>query len=401
MLLTYRNLLNLRVRGILSLVSLVVLGPISGVVAQRAVAQAQAAAKPSPDVVIFRNGDQLTGTLERGEGDSVIFKSDLVGEVTISMDKVKELRSGGSFAVLKKGEKITRTSRQPGSLTFTDSSVALSHPGGAVETIPVKDISYVIDGETYNKEVIGNPGIWFGWKGSIVGGATIVQSTQTGQNYTAGINLVRSIPTVPYLPPRTRTTFNLLETYGKLTQPTIPQTNPATPDLVIKTNIFHTDFEHDKYLTQNMYALVGATYDHNSTQGLSLQQIYGAGLGWTVLKNAAQQLDLKADVHYERQNFNQTFLPPTPNQDLIGSTFAEDYKRTLPGKLLLTESGTYIQSWNNFQAYSAIGAVGLALPVYHRFSLSVNALDNFINNPAFGFKKNSFQFVTGITYTLP
>jgi hypothetical protein len=206
---------------------------------------------------------------------------------------------------------------------------------------------------------------------------------------------------VPYLPPRTRTTFNLLETYGKLTQPTIPQTNPATPDLVIKTNIFHTDFEHDKYLTQNMYALVGATYDHNSTQGLSLQQIYGAGLGWTVLQNAAEELDLKADAHYERQNFDQTFLPATPNQDLIGSTFAEAYKRTLPGKLLLTESGSYIQSWNNFQAYSAIGAVGLALPVYHRFALSVNVLDNFINNPAFGFRKNSFQFVTGVTYTLP
>jgi hypothetical protein len=394
----YHESLNLRVRGILSLV---VLCLISGVLAQQAKAQTPAAAKPSPDVVIFKNGDQLTGTLERGEGNSVTFKSDLVGEVTISMDKVKELRSGGSFAVLKKDEKITRTSKQPGSLAFTDSIVTISHPSGQVETIPVKDISYVIDGATYNKEVTGNPGIWFGWKGSIVGGATIVQSTQTGQNYTAGINLVRSIPTVPYLPSRTRTTFNLLETYGKLTQPTIPQTTPPTPNQVIKTNIFHTDFEHDKYLTSRMYALAGLSYDHNSTQGLSFQQIYGVGLGWAVLEDAAQQLDLKADVHYERQSFDQTFLPPTPNQDLIGSTFAEDYKRNLPGKLVLTESGSYIQSWNNFQAYSAIGAVGLALPVYHRFSLSVNALDNFINNPAFGFKKNSFQFVTGVTYSLP
>ena len=34
----------------------------------------------------------MTGTLERGVGDSVVFKSDVVGEVTVSMDKVKELR---------------------------------------------------------------------------------------------------------------------------------------------------------------------------------------------------------------------------------------------------------------------------------------------------------------------
>ena len=52
------------------------------------------------------------------------------------------------------------------------------------------------------------------------------------------------------------------------------------------------------------------------------------------------------------------------------------------------------------RAWSAIGAFGLALPVYHRFSLSVNLLDNYLNNPAFGFNKNSLQFVTGVTYTL-
>ncbi len=383
---------HLRPRGVWNLVLLCL---ISGVLAQQA--NAQDAPRPDPDVVVFKNGDQLTGTLVRGVGDSVIFKSDIVGEVTIPLNKGKELRSSGNFAVLKKGEKINRASVQPGSITSTDSSVIVSHKGGTTETVPVKDISSIVDNATYNKEVARNPGIWYGWKGSIVGGATIVESTQTGRTYTAGITLARSIPTVPYLPARTRTTFNLLETYGKFTQPTIPQTTPPTPDSIAKTNIFHTDFEHDKYLTPRMYALVGLSYDHNFAQGLNLQQIYGAGLGWTVLEDSLQQLDVKTDVHYEMQNFQ----PPTVNQNLIGSTFGEAYKRTLPAKLLFTESGTYIQSWNNFQAYSAIGNIGLTMPVYKRFSLSVNALDNYLNNPAFGYKKNSFQFVTGVTYTLP
>ncbi len=352
--------------------------------------------KPAPDIVVFKNGDQLTGTFLRSEGEDVIFKSDVVGEVTIPLDKVKELHTAGNFAVLKKGEKINHASVQPGSITATDHSVTVSHKGGTTDTVPVKDIAAIIDNDTYNKEVTRNPGIWYGWKGSILGGATIVESTQIGRTFTAGINLTRAIPTVTYLPMRTRTTFNLLETYGKLTQPTIPQTTPPTPDSIAKTSIFHTDFEHDKYLTERMYALVGVSYDHNFAQGLNLQQIYGVGLGWTVLQDSLQQLDVEADIHYARQNFQ----PPTVSQDLIGSTFSENYKRTLPAKLLFTESGTYIQSWNNFEAYSAIGAVGLTMPVYHRFSMSVNAVDTFLNNPAFGYKKNSFQFVTGVTYTL-
>ena len=376
------------------ILSLAVLCLISGVLTQPATAQEKPAAPP-PDVVIFKNGDQLTGTLERGEGNNVIFKSDIVGEVTISMDKVKELHSNGSFAVLRKDEKITRTSRQPGNITFADDNVTVTHPNGTLETVEDKNLAFIIDSATYNKE-IDNPGIWYGWNGSITGGATVLQSTSFGQTLTAGISLIRAIPTVSYLPPRTRTTFDLLQTYGKLTQPTVPQTNPPTPNAVAKTNIFHTDFEHDKYFTSRMFVFGGLQLDHNFSQGLDFGQIYGVGVGVTAIKDAKQQLDLRADIHYQRQNF----VPPTPNEDLIGSSFGEAYSRTLPGKMLFTQSGTFIQSWNNTNAWSAIAAAGLALPVYHRFSLSVSILNNYLNNPAIGFDKNSFQFVSGVTYTL-
>ena len=260
----------------------------------------------------------------------------------------------------------------------------------------MKNLAYIVDSATYGKEVMNNPGIWHGWNGSISGGATLIRSTQIGSNYNAGVSLIRAIPTVPYLPARTRTTFNLLETYGKLTQPVIPQTTPPSPDSVAKSNIFHADAEHDRYFSPRVYALIETAFDHNYAQGLNLQQIYGAGLGWTVLQSPVQQLDVKTDVHYERQSFQA----PTVSQNLIGSTFGEAYHRNLPAKLIFTESGSYIQSWNVFHAYSAVAAAGLQLPVYKRFSLNVSALDNFLNNPAFGYKKNSFQFVMAVVYTL-
>ena len=40
------------------------------------------------------------------------------------------------------------------------------------------------------------------------------------------------------------------------------------------------------------------------------------------------------------------------------------------------------------------------MPFYHRLSLNVSTLNSYLNDPAAGFKNNSFQFVTGITYTL-
>jgi Protein of unknown function, DUF481 len=380
--------------------SLFVLSLISGVLLQQtATGWAQApAAKSGPDLIVFSNGDQLTGTLERATGDSFVFKSDIVGEITVTADKIKELRSAGKFVALKNGEKVTRTSRTPGTITYGDNTVSVSDvtSSSAPEVVPVKDLAALIDAATYSKEVTSNPGPFSNWSGALSGGVTLVESSSTGQTFNAAVNLIRLVPTVDFLPPRTRDTIDVLETYGKITQPTIPQTNPPTPDSVAKTNIFHADAEHDKYFTPRVYGLVGVSFDHNFAQGLNFQQIYGAGVGWTVIKTPVQEFDLKADVHYERQNF----VPPTTSTNLIGSSFTELYHRNLPAKIVFTESGTFIPSWNDPSIYSAIFAAGLQLPTYKRFSLNLSVLDNYLSNPAFGYKDNSFQFVTGVVYTL-
>jgi hypothetical protein len=379
--------------------SLFVLSLVSGVLFhQTAAVRAQsAAAKPEPDVIVFTNGDQLTGTLERASGDSFVFKSDVVGEVTVSADKIKELHANGKFVALQKNEKITRTSKQPGAITYGDNAISVADTkSGAPEVIPVKDLANLIDDATFTAEVIGNPGIWYGWHGAVSGGITAIESTQTGQSYNAAVNLVRLVPSADFLPPRTRTSVNVLETYGKITQPAIPQTIPPTLASVTKTNIFHADAEHDKYLTPKLYGLVGTSFDHNFSQGLNLQQIYGVGLGLTLIKTPVHEFDVNADVHYERQNFQ----PPTPSTNLIGSSFTEQYRRNLPAKIIFTESGTFIPAWNNFDVYSAIFAAGLQLPTYKRLSLNLNLQDNYLSNPAVGFHNNSLQFVTGILYTL-
>ena len=357
---------------------------------------AMAQNKPSPDVIVFTNGDQLSGTLERGVGNTILFKSDMAGEITVSLDKVKELRSAGSFAVLRKDVPPSRKSVQPGTLIFADGKLTVAKPVAEPEVVPVGQIGYIIDQPTYDMELERKPGAWYGWHGAVNGGITLVRSTSNGSTYTTGIALNRAIPAVPYLPPRNRTTFNLQETYGKLTQPVIPQTTPPTPPSIALTSIFHTDAERDEYFSTKFYGLAQTSFDHNYSQGLNLQQVYGGGVGWTAFKTAIQELDLKADVHYEKQQFQVA----SSNLDLIGSTIAETYHRSLPRKLNLTQAVSILPAWNNSNAYSANGSLALALPLLKRLSMTLTTTDNFLNNPSPGYKKNSFQFVTAVSYTL-
>lgn len=98
---------------------------------------------------------------------------------------------------------------------------------------------------------------------------------------------------------------------------------------------------------------------------------------------------------------SQKFQTAASNLNLVGSVFAERYNRTLPHGIALTEQLSVTPAWNDTRAYSAVAGAGLTLPVYKRLSLAVNSLDTFLNDPPPGFKKNSFQFTTGLTYTLP
>src|ERR1700683_4015370 len=141
-------------------------------------AQAPVAAAPAPDVIFFTNGDQLSGKLVREASGSVIFHSDVAGDITVTWDKIKSIRSGQQFAVIQQGQHVTRKTADAdivqGSVQVEDNQVKVTQgTSGASKDIPVKDAQYVIDKDTYTKELRGNPGFFSGWNGSLTAGAAL------------------------------------------------------------------------------------------------------------------------------------------------------------------------------------------------------------------------------------
>jgi hypothetical protein len=385
----------------LLLVLSIVLGLISAVpVRAQGGAAAGKTAAPAPDVIFFTNGDQLSGKLLREVDGSVTFHSDIAGDVTVTWDKVKSIRTSQQFAVIQQGQHVTRKTAgadvAQGSVQIQDDQVAVSGKGGATKEIPVRNAQYMIDEDTYGKEVRRNPGFGYGWTGAMTAGATLIQATQNSRSFTGAATLVRTIPTVSWLDPRTRITLDFNGAYGSITQPGTVGT---------KTNIIQGDAEHDWYFSPRFYFLVDAAWDHDYSQGLSLQQSYGGGMGYTVIKSPRQQLDVKFDIHYEKQQYFVTpgIVPPpplTPSKDLVGADFGDTYKLKLPHGLVFNQTAVITPSFNITNAYSVLATAGLLFPTYKRLGFTVGTLDNYLNDPAAGSKKNSFQFTAGITYTL-
>jgi hypothetical protein len=367
---------------------------------------AKDAAKAGVDVITFTNGDQLTGTLVSESDGKVTFNSDMTGTVTVAWEKIKSLHTGGKYAVISSGEKLKVGRPAPqvpvGTVTVANDQVSVSGVGGEIKNIPTKDAAYLVNGDDFQKALSHEPGFQHGWVGGITLGATTVEATQTGETLTGAVNLVRTQPSVSWLQPRNKTIFDAAATYGILSQPFIPGVQSASS---VRTNILHGDIERDQYLTPRFYYLFDGSADHNIGSGLQVQQIYGGGAGYSVLKEPKQTLDVKGDIHYQRQEFYPSAdFPSGETLNLIGATIGEIYMLKLPKSLVFNENGTVLPAFNTPagqpSAFSAQIAAGLLFPVYKNFGFTLGTQDNFVNNPPFGFKKNTFQFTAGVTYTL-
>jgi hypothetical protein len=390
----------------LRLAALALLG--SGILSAPSVRAQSTPAKPAPpppaDVLVLANGDTLHGKLLKSIGGSVTFHSDMVGDVTVTWDKIKELHSNQQFSVIAKGVEITgrkKASLVPsGTLDVEDNSVKLTG-SNAPAPIPVANAAFIVDKPTVDKLIGREPGFFDAWDGSVTAGATIIDASTKAYTYSAGASFIRTVPNVPWLNTRNRTAFNLAASYGQINQPAYTDNTTSPPTVVpvnrIKSGIIHADGERDEFVSPRLFVLGQFALDHNYSLDLHLQQIYGGGLGVTVLKTPKQELDLKGTVQYEKQDFTNA-----PGYNLIGSTFAAAYQ--LKTKLLsYTQAASYIPAWNETSAWSFNETNAITFPAYKNLSFSIGTLDTYLNNPPATLPptlNNSFQFTFGLTYAI-
>jgi Protein of unknown function, DUF481 len=363
--------------------------------------------QPQPDVIVFTNGDQLSGKFVEAIGDSVTFHSDIVGDVKVEWSKIKELHTAQRVAVIDKNiqfkHRVIPASLPVGTISVADQQIAVqSTTNATIAPIPIKDAQFVVDETTMKKQILGHPGFFQAWNGAATAGLTLVQATQNQYTFNGTVALARVVPTVSWLDPRNRTTIDYSQSYGKITDPAYTDANGNfVPSSFSKSSILHADAERDEYVSSRFYLLGQVAFDHNFSQSLDLQQIYGGGVGYTLIKTPKQELDVKATVQYERQNFFNTAA--NSNENLIGSTFGGYYTLHLPKGILFAQQLLYIPAWNELRAYSVAETNALTFPAYKNIGFSIGTLDTYLNNTPFTFpptKRNSFQFTAGVTYTI-
>ena len=361
------------------------------------------AAQTTPDVLVLANGDTLHGKFVKEIGGSVTFHSDMIGDVTVPWDKIKELHSSQQFAVIPKGVELQgrkkAASVPTGTVNVEDKSLTITGPN-APPPMPVANAAFIVDKPTVDKLLGRGPSFLQGWNGGVTAGATVVSASTRSTTLTAGLSMVRTVPNVPWLNTRNRTLFNFAASYGTISQSAYLDPGPpptVVPATVLKTGIIHFDAARNEYISPRVFVLGQVAFDHNQSLDLHLQQIYGGGFGVTAVKSPRQELDFTGTLQYQKQDFSNA-----PTYNLIGSTFGLAYR--LQTRFFLFNQGvSYLPAYNETNAWSFNEVNTLAFPAYKNLSFTVGTLNTYLNNPPTTLPptvNNSFQFTFGLTYAI-
>ena len=145
--------------------------------------------KPEPDVLLFTDGERLTGHFVKSSGAALTFKSDALGEITVDWSKVKELQSSAKVAVIPKGVRLRKpgdaATIPQGTLSVEDQQVHLA--AQPPHTMPVADAGQIIDQAAFQNALSHQPGFFEAWKGTVTVGAAVVNATQDSETFTGAV----------------------------------------------------------------------------------------------------------------------------------------------------------------------------------------------------------------------
>ena len=110
------------------------------------------------DTLLFKNGEKLIGKLRRSTGATVLFHSEMAGDVTVHWSKIQELHSAQKFAVVERGVKLRTDEtglRVPqGTVSVSNGNVLVSTaPNRPSLALPLSNTQDVIDLPTFEKVV--------------------------------------------------------------------------------------------------------------------------------------------------------------------------------------------------------------------------------------------------------
>ncbi len=322
------------------------------------------------DQVTLKNGDSITGTIMKKDGDKLTIKSEFLGEVTMPWAAVTSIRSDTPlFVSLPSGGDVSgKVNTQGGNLVVETPARQESTPLGSVPAIR--------GGEEQQKfEKLLSPNWLQLWGGYFDLGFSLARGNARTDTLSSAFNLSR-------VTRNDKTTLYFNQIYSTAT---VNRVNSATAQAI------RGGVSYDHNLSPRVFLNAFNDYEYDRFQDLDLRFVVGGGAGFHAVKNERTVLDLLAGADYSRSNFTGNIL-----RNAAEAYWGDDLAYKVSGVTSLTQSFRMFNNLSSTGDYRVNFDAGTVTTIKRRFSWQVTASDRLLSNPVFGRQRNEFLLTTGL-----
>jgi putative salt-induced outer membrane protein len=325
------------------------------------------------DQIVLKNGDRLTGSIEKSDGTIIIFKTDFAGELNVKLDAVQTITSNEPLHVaLKSGQTLI------GPVAVADGTLTVT-PSGTPTTARMSEVTAIRDDSAqaaYEKTV--HPGFVEDWAlGANVGFALTRGNSETS-NLAIAFTAVR------------QTQNDKLAAYANTIYATndAPGANPSTT-----ANTTQAGIRYDHNLSNRIFGFGGADFMTNGLQDLNLRSVFTGGIGFHAIKNPDTTLDFLTGTGYTHESYT------TITNNFGVASVGEEFTHKLHKSTALTESFYFFPNLNQTDQYRGAFNLGTVTKISHWLGWQTAFGDIYVSNPPTGTKQNDITLTTGLNVT--
>ena len=331
------------------------------------------------DQVTMKNGDRLSGSIEKYDGKNLTMKTELAGEVTIPWDAVTTITSTAALNVgLKDGQTVVGTVTTAG-----DGRLQIATKDAGTVTAARDTVASVRSGSeeaAYQAEIehLRNPRLVDLWAGFLDLGFAQSHGNANTETFTLNTNANRT------------TSRDKIAVYYT----SIFSSSDASGKSLTTANAKRGGVAYNLNVDKRWFVFGSVDLENDQFQDLDLRFSPAGGGGYHVIQNEKTALDAMLGAAGNREFFS-TGLNRTSAEILLGQELNQKFTATttLHEKLVfypnVSASGNYR---GNFD-------VSAATAIRKWLSWQVSMSDRYLSNPVAGRKKNDVLFSTGLRLT--
>lgn len=363
------------------------------------------------DIIVFANGDRLSGKFKQATYDSVTFVGDVTKLVSLQWADIREIDLGPqTLCVIGKA---IAGSGAPSNFNLVKATVKVegaelvfSSKAADIHRIPREQLLSATPKISNDKQATSEQTSLFqGWGGQLQSQDSLTSSTQHQYQVGASLHMARATQSDEAFAHQI-TGINLQANYGESKKP------GASP---VITQVYEGGLQQDVYITNNYddcgnrrwggaRILAVTDFYHNLSLGMNLEQAYGGGLAWDRQSGkerlGRQKYGLSVDLRY----IGEDLYSSGKAQQLIAANLGQNYQikfNLVKGKpIILAESGSVIPAFNNSRALQARGIASLTVPLTTKFSVGVQEVDDYLRNAPPKSKQNYSSLQVKFTYAI-